>query len=93
VQARLDAEHPPVRIVERHAGPGTVASCTVAHGRDGAAAWGLVLADVPGGAGRAYARVEDPDLLAALEAEEWVGREVVLEPVERNDQTVHLARA
>ena len=31
---------------------------------------------MPGG--RAYARVEDPDDLAALEAEEWVGRTVTL---------------
>jgi acetyl-CoA C-acetyltransferase len=76
VQARLDAIPSPL-IVDRHAGRATVASYTVAHGRDGAAAWGLVLADVPGG--RAYARTEDPDLLAALEAEEWVGRTVTLE--------------
>jgi acetyl-CoA C-acetyltransferase len=48
---------------------------TVAHGRDGAAEWGLVLADVAAGV-RAYGRVEDPALLAAMEAEEWVGRAV-----------------
>jgi acetyl-CoA C-acetyltransferase len=76
VQARLDAA-PPTTIVERHTGPATVASYTVAHGRDGAPAWGLVLADVPGG--RAYSRTEDPDLLKALEADEWVGRPVTLE--------------
>jgi hypothetical protein len=28
---------------------------------------------------RAYGRVEDRDLLVALEAEEWVGRTVLLE--------------
>jgi acetyl-CoA C-acetyltransferase len=78
-------------IVERHRGPATVASYTVAHGRDGGAEWGLVLADVPGG--RAYARVEDPDLLAALEAEEWVGRQVVLDPQHRDGPPIHLARA
>ncbi len=76
VQVRLDAEHPPTAIVEHHEGTATVASYTVAHGRDGSPEWGLVLADVPGG--RAYARVEDGDLLVALEAEEWVGREVDL---------------
>ncbi len=76
VQAGLDAEHPPTSIVEHHDGTATVASYTVAHGRDGSAEWGLVLADVPGG--RAYARVEDPELLVALEQEEWVGRAVDL---------------
>lgn len=76
VQARLDAA-PPVTIADRHAGDATVASYTVAHGRDGAPAWGLVLADVAAGV-RAYGRVEDPALLAALEAEEWVGRSVTL---------------
>jgi acetyl-CoA C-acetyltransferase len=91
VQAALDAAHPPTPIVDAHTGLATVASCTVAHGRDGAAAWGLVVADVPGG--RAYGRVEDPDLLAALEAEEWVGRTVELEATERGGQTVNLVRA
>ena len=77
VQARLDAT-PPTAIVDRHSGPATVASYTVAHGRDGAPAWGLVLADVADGA-RAYGRVEDPDLLVALEGDEWVGRPITLE--------------
>jgi acetyl-CoA C-acetyltransferase len=76
VQARLDAA-PPVTIADRYAGEATVASYTVAHGRDGAAAWALVLADVAPGV-RAYGRVEDPGLLASLEAEEWVGRTVAL---------------
>jgi acetyl-CoA C-acetyltransferase len=76
VQARLDAA-PAVTIADRHVGEATVASYTVAHGRDGAAEWGLVLADVAAGV-RAYGRVEDPGLLAALEAEEWVGRPVTL---------------
>jgi acetyl-CoA C-acetyltransferase len=76
VQARLDAA-PTVTIADRHAGEATVASYTVAHGRDGTAEWGLVLADVAPGV-RAYGRVEDPTLLAALEAEEWVGRSVAL---------------
>jgi acetyl-CoA C-acetyltransferase len=76
VQARLDAA-PRVTIAERHAGEATVASYTVAHRRDGAAEWGLVLANVAPGV-RAYGRVEDTALLAALEAEEWVGRSVTL---------------
>jgi acetyl-CoA C-acetyltransferase len=90
VQAALDAAHPPTPIVAVHTGRATVASATVAHGRDGGAEWGLVVADVPGG--RAYGRVEDPDLLAALEAEEWVGREVDLEATDRGGQTVNLVR-
>jgi acetyl-CoA C-acetyltransferase len=72
VQAARDAA-PPTVIVDRHAGPATVASYTVAHGHDGSPAWGLVLADIDGG--RAYGRVEDADLLDALGAEEgWAGR-------------------
>jgi acetyl-CoA C-acetyltransferase len=76
VQARLDAA-PPVAIAQPYAGPATVASYTVAHGQDGAPEWGLVLADVAAGV-RAYGRVADPGLLAAMEAEEWVGRAVTL---------------
>ncbi|HEY2997875.1 MAG TPA: hypothetical protein VGJ43_04820, partial [Acidimicrobiales bacterium] len=76
VQARLDAAARPV-IADRHAGPATVASYTVAHGRDGAPGWGLVIADVADGV-RAYGRVEAPDLLAAMEATEWVGEAVTL---------------
>jgi acetyl-CoA C-acetyltransferase len=82
VQARLDREHPAVPIVDLRGSAGTtsatIASYTVAHGRDGSPEWGLVLADVPGG--RASGRVEDPDLLVALEAEEWVGRAADLTP-------------
>jgi acetyl-CoA C-acetyltransferase len=74
VQGRLDAE-PTMAIAARHVGPASVASYTVAHGRDGEPAWGLVIADVADGV-RAYGRVEDPALLEALEAEEWVGRQV-----------------
>jgi acetyl-CoA C-acetyltransferase len=69
---------PATTIVDRHTGPATVASYTVAHGRDGHPEWGLVIADVVDGA-RAYGRVEDADLLVAMEAEEWVGRTVHLE--------------
>ena len=42
--------------------------------------WGLVVVDLPGGESRAYGRIEDPDALARLEAEELVGAEVTLEP-------------
>lgn len=77
LQATLDAEHPPVPISDRAEGPATVATYSVVHGRDGAAHGALVVADLPDGT-RAYARTEDPNLMAALEAEEWVGAAVTL---------------
>ena len=78
VQARLDAV-PPSPITEHPDGPATVAGYTVAHGRDGTPSWGLVVADLPD-ATRAYGRVEDVEVLTAMEAEEWVGRPVHLRP-------------
>ena len=39
--------------------------------------WGLAICDVDDGR-RAYGRVDDADVLAAMEAEEWVGRSVHL---------------
>jgi acetyl-CoA C-acetyltransferase len=77
VQAKLDAI-PSTAIVDQHTGPATVASYTVVHARTGDPEWGLVIADVDDGT-RAYARVEDADLLTAMEAEEWVGRDVELD--------------
>ena len=74
VQANLDAA-PPNAIVDHHTGPATIASYTVAHARGGEPEWALVIADVEAGA-RAYGRVEDPDVLRAMEAEEWVGRTI-----------------
>ena len=61
------------------AGPATVAAYTVHHVGDGAAADALLVCDLPEGA-RCYARSEDPDLLAAMEQDEWVGRSVHLRP-------------
>jgi acetyl-CoA C-acetyltransferase len=69
---------PTTTIVDRHTGPATIASYTVAHGRDGRADWGLVIADISETT-RAYGRVEDRDLLKSMEEEEWVGRDVDLE--------------
>jgi acetyl-CoA C-acetyltransferase len=63
-------------IVDRVDGPATVAAYTVHHGRDGAATDAVLVCDV--GPGRCYATVRNPGLLAALEAEEWVGRTVRL---------------
>ena len=45
-----------VEIVDVHAGPATVATYSVVHGRDGGAEWGLAVCDLPDG-GRCYARV------------------------------------
>ena len=70
-------------IVDTYTGAATVASYTVAHGQKGDAEWGLVVCDVPTG-GRCYGRVEDAGMLAAMEAEEWVGRSVKLETTDGN---------
>jgi acetyl-CoA C-acetyltransferase len=67
-------------IVDRYEGMASVAAYTVAHARSGEPEWGLVIADVDGG--RAYGRVEDPELLADLEAREWVGESVSFVPGE-----------
>jgi acetyl-CoA C-acetyltransferase len=73
-----------VPIVDTYTGAATVASYTAAHDRDGEAEWGLVVCDIPSGAGRCYGRVNDSGLLAAMEAEEWVGSTVKLETIEGN---------
>jgi acetyl-CoA C-acetyltransferase len=69
-------------IVPGVEGPATVAAYTVHHGRDGAPADALLVCTIggPGGGARCYATSRDPDLVAALEAEEWVGRTVRLRP-------------
>jgi acetyl-CoA C-acetyltransferase len=58
-------------------GLATVATYSVVHHRDGSRAWGLAVCDLPDGQ-RCYARVEDADLLADMEANEWVGATVDL---------------
>jgi len=74
VQAGLDDR---VEICDRHRGPATVAGYSVAHARDGGADWGIAVCDLPDGR-RAYARIEDPALLDAVERTEWVGSAVTL---------------
>lgn len=76
VQPTLD-HAPPVAITDRHTGPATIASYTVAHGRDGSPEWGLLIGDLADGT-RAYGRVEDAELLTAIESTEWVGQQVDL---------------
>jgi acetyl-CoA C-acetyltransferase len=66
-------------IRDTYAGPATVVGYTVAHGRDGEAEWGVAVCDLPGGSGeRAYARIDDPALMAEAEATELVGESVDL---------------
>jgi len=67
----------PLVIADRWEGPATVASYTVAHARDGSPEWGLAICDLPDGR-RAYGRIEDGSLLAAVEQTEWVGAAIDL---------------
>jgi acetyl-CoA C-acetyltransferase len=81
--ASASSEPPPIvrrPVVDVHHGPATVAAYTVHHGRDGAATDAVLVLDVAGrdDGARCYGMVRDPDLLADLEAEEWVGRRVEL---------------
>ena len=77
-----ETQAPPasVPIVDTYEGPATIATYSVVHGRDGEAQWGLAVVDLPEDRGRAYARIEDPEALAQLEAEEMVGTPVMLVP-------------
>jgi acetyl-CoA C-acetyltransferase len=77
---RIAGPPPIVRrpIVDVHHGAATVAAYTVHHDRVGDATDAVLVADVEGSSARCYAAVRDPGLLAAFEAEEWVGRRVVL---------------
>ena len=75
------AAMPALAITDRHTGPTTIASYTVAHGRDGSPEWGLVIVDLADGT-RSYGRVEDADLLTAMETTEWVGTTVELTTTE-----------
>jgi acetyl-CoA C-acetyltransferase len=78
VQSQLGGALP---ITAAHAGPVTVASYTVAHGRDGEPEWGLVIGDVGDGS-RAYGKVEDMSLMRDMESREFVGETVELVPTD-----------
>jgi acetyl-CoA C-acetyltransferase len=82
VQSGLDAR-PRRAIRDVASGEASMATYTVAHGRDGGADWGLAVCDLPDGA-RCYARMEDADLLAEAERRELVGARVELVPGEGN---------
>ena len=68
-----------VPIVDRFEGRATVSGYSVVHGREGPE-WALVVCDLPDAAGRAYARVEQADLLVDASSSEWVGRLVSVTP-------------
>jgi acetyl-CoA C-acetyltransferase len=79
------APPPALPIRDTYTGPATVAAYTVAHGRGGEAEWGLAVCDVlDGNGGRAYARIDDPGLLAEAESVELVGTDVDLVTGENN---------
>ena len=68
---------PARRIVNHHCGSAIIAAYTVNHSQDGAPSHALLVCDIDD-ATRCYARATEPGLLQALEAEEWVGRQVSL---------------
>jgi len=84
VRARLTDR---VTVRRRYTGPATVAGYSVAHDRGGGASWGVAVCDTGDGS-RAYARIEDPGLLAAFEREEWVGRRVTVTAGDRGADLV-----
>lgn len=61
-------------VEEAYTGAGRVAGCTVLHGR-GQAPRAVLLVDTAKGT-RALATSEAEDVIAAIESEEWVGRQV-----------------
>ena len=67
---------PQREVLETYSGVATVAGCTVLHGRDKPPR-GVLLVDTPDGR-RAMATSEDSALIAALEREEFVGRNVTV---------------
>ena len=73
-------------IRDLYEGAATVAAYSVAHGRDGAPEWGIVVCDLPEG-DRAYGKMVDGDALASIERDELVGRKVTLTPTEGENWT------
>ena len=64
-----------VDIVGDYSGRARVAGYTVLHERRGTR--GVLVLDVPGA--RTVAWTDDPELIASMERDEWIGREVVVE--------------
>ena len=80
VQRELEAEFPARPLLVNHEGDATVAAYSVVHGRDGGPEWGIAVCDVDGDGSRVYARFTDPELCAAAEETEIVGRRLRLTP-------------
>lgn len=76
VSAATAAEQPLVEVLPAYSGHGRMAGYTVLHGRDRAPAV-LALVDTADGR-RALVSGAAPELLEALESEEWVGRQVTI---------------
>lgn len=74
VQPEVTATAPERPLVTAYQGDAVVGAYTVAHGRDGNPAEGLVVLDTPDG--RTLARVRQPDLLQDAMARELVGQHV-----------------
>jgi len=87
LQTSIDSAQPKKAITDSHTGHATVATYTVAHGRGGDAEWGLAVCDLEDGT-RCYAKLLDPDHLAAAEADELVGATVNLVPGDNNANVV-----
>lgn len=76
LQAEVDAAQLRKPLLTTWTGPGDVLAYTVAHGRDGSPQSGLVVLDTA--AGRALARVHEPELLTDAESRELVGTTVMV---------------
>jgi len=72
------AQEPRRSIRKTATGRATLATYSVVHERQGPI-WGLAVCDLPEG-DRCYARIEEPEMLEAMEKTEWVGRELRLRP-------------
>lgn len=71
-QARLDADAAPP-LAEHANGEATIETYTVVHDRDGSPSIGIAAVRLSDGK-RAWANLRDPDTLAAMEREEFIGR-------------------
>jgi acetyl-CoA C-acetyltransferase len=80
IQAALTAAEGAMPILEDVHAQGTVAAYTVAHPRGEVPAEGILVVDVEGSEGRAYAKLLESDAVAEAERVELVGARVSIEP-------------
>ena len=73
-QDEVDASYTPTVAAEDHVGDVTIEGYTVMHDRGGAPEVGICALRTPDGRCRTWGSVRDADVLAAMEAEEFVGR-------------------